>query len=87
MSNKMKCFYIKPRDYSVFGRDKHGYDGYIFAETRGKAQYEAQMGLKEAGFHKIKFTDVKLRREPDLDKYFFEEHRVFDLDNILSGGR
>lgn len=82
-----KCFYIKPRDYTIFGRDKYGYDGYIFTKTRGKAQYLAQKALKEAGFTKIKFTDVKIKREPWLDKYFLEENRIFDLDNILIGGR
>lgn len=83
----MKCFYIKPREYAVWATRKSGYDGYIFAKTRGKAQYHAQIALQEAGFSKIKFTDVKLKREPDLDKYFIEEHKVFDYDQVLSGGR
>ncbi len=82
-----KCFYIKPRYYSVLGIEKYGYDGYIFSKTRGKAQYFAQKALKEAGFEKIRFIDVKLKREPGLDKYFLEENVVFDLDNVLSGGR
>lgn len=83
----MKCYYIKPRKYSVWATDKFGYDGYIFAETRGKAQYNAQMALQEAGFRDLGFTDVKLKREPELDKYFIEKHKVFDYDQVLSGGR
>ena len=78
--DKYKCFfvqYLRNREYS----------GYLFAETRGKAMYECLLALKEVGFYRAEFLDVKARREKDLDRYFIEPHKVFDYNQVLSGGK
>lgn len=78
----MKC-------YIVQNKNNVRYTGYVFAETRGKARAYALDALREVGFRNIQFTDVSVSRVPELDDCFIhgEEGKIFDYDQVVTGGR
>lgn len=76
----MKC-------YETYPKGAKRYTGYIFAETRGKAKKYALDSLHNCGWMNIRFTDIMATREPELDEYFIEEGKVFDYNQVLTGGR
>lgn len=40
---------------------------FTLAENAGAARYKAYFGLHEAGYHKARFDDIRIRRAPHLD--------------------
>lgn len=70
MGNKLKAYKVSPK-----------YDFYsevIFAETAGQAK---SFALSMDSCSEYSFTELEVRRMPNLDKYYKEGKRYFEWDN------
>ena len=66
----MKAFLVRPKDEAVAT--------VVFAETRGKARALAQ---STEACEYVDFTDIEVRRKPQMDKYYKDGKKEMDWYN------